>query len=329
MRPTTHSNNKIFNTIIVGLGNIGMLYDINIKDNNTILSHAKAIHTHYGFNLVAGVEKSSEKRSLFKKKYSVPVYSNLNELFKNEKNVDTAVISTSSASHLKVCKDLVSHGVEHILCEKPMGLNENDTKKIYQLTNSKNITLLVNYIRRFDPEIIKIRKEIRNKKFGNVKSIVVFYSGELWNIASHFINLAQYFLDDDFLIDQLNINDENEEGGVNFYIRFKSGIVMNFVSCLKKNFEIIDFYLITDTNIIILKNGGRKIIVEGVVSDNLFKNYKILDQKQSFDNTNLKKIQYNVFEKFFNILVNKDSNISTASEAYITSKILSRIKFNG
>lgn len=323
------SPKKIYNTIVVGLGNIGMMYDYKTSDENIILSHTKAIHNHYGFNLIAGVERSPVKRELFKKKYSKMAYASVEELFKNESNIDVAVISTPSQTHLKFVQELITYKTKNILCEKPMGFNENDSKIISSIIKSKNVTFLVNYIRRFDPEIIKIKKAIKSKKFGNLKNIVVYYSGELWNIASHFINLTQFILEEDFSIENIMVLSKNKEGGMNFYIKLNSGIEINFISCLKVNFEIIDFQIITDKNIITLKNGGRKILIESVVSDNLFKNYKILEQFQIIDNEYLAKCQYNVFDKFYRIINNKDKNISTATVAYQTSKILNKIRIKG
>ena len=48
----------MFSCLIVGLGNIGMGYDINKKN---IQSHSKSIEVHNGFNLLGGVDKSKKK----------------------------------------------------------------------------------------------------------------------------------------------------------------------------------------------------------------------------------------------------------------------------
>ena len=54
----------MYSCLVVGLGNIGMEYDLN---SNHIQSHCKAINIHKGFYLAGAVEKISLK-GLFSKK---------------------------------------------------------------------------------------------------------------------------------------------------------------------------------------------------------------------------------------------------------------------
>ena len=65
----------MFNCLIVGLGNIGMGYDINKKN---IQSHSKSIEAHNGFNLLGAVEKSKKKESYLKKNIKNPLLKLLN-----------------------------------------------------------------------------------------------------------------------------------------------------------------------------------------------------------------------------------------------------------
>ena len=46
---------KKIKALIIGLGNIGMGYDISTKNKNLIYSHAKALSLHKDFNLLGGI----------------------------------------------------------------------------------------------------------------------------------------------------------------------------------------------------------------------------------------------------------------------------------
>jgi len=53
-----------FYALLIGLGNIGMIYDKSQDKDGTIQSHAKAINLHPKFNLVGGIDiKEKSRRS--------------------------------------------------------------------------------------------------------------------------------------------------------------------------------------------------------------------------------------------------------------------------
>ena len=66
----------IIKTIIVGLGNIGLLYDYKTK---YIKTHSKAINENKKFNLIGAIDPNKTRRSYFIKKYKVNCYSNFNK----------------------------------------------------------------------------------------------------------------------------------------------------------------------------------------------------------------------------------------------------------
>ena len=46
--------NTVFRTVLVGLGNIGLKYDINKSKEDFIQTHARAFSLNPGFDLLAG-----------------------------------------------------------------------------------------------------------------------------------------------------------------------------------------------------------------------------------------------------------------------------------
>ena len=120
--------------IVIGLGNIGMGYDY--YDDNVTLSHANAFHYHPGFELVAGVDPIKEKQDLFERKFRVQTFANYSECIQNYTDIDIAAIAVPDNMHLEVFEQVVESGVKNIICEKPMGNNLNDSKKIRDITNN-------------------------------------------------------------------------------------------------------------------------------------------------------------------------------------------------
>ena len=61
--------NKPHKVLIVGLGSIGMNYDLNDKSGKKILTHANAFSNNDYFTLIGGVDLKEESRKTFNKRY--------------------------------------------------------------------------------------------------------------------------------------------------------------------------------------------------------------------------------------------------------------------
>ena len=57
---------KVLNTVLIGLGKIGLEYDLEKKSTLLCRTHAKAISTHKNFNLVAAIDKVKKKEKYLK-----------------------------------------------------------------------------------------------------------------------------------------------------------------------------------------------------------------------------------------------------------------------
>ena len=110
----------IIKSTIIGLGNIGMLYDY--KSNN-IQTHAKAIYKNKKYNLIGAVEKKKERRDFFFIKYKLKSFSKLNHSLISNSNL--VVISTSTNQLFETIKMIIKINPNtNIFIEKPFGLKK-------------------------------------------------------------------------------------------------------------------------------------------------------------------------------------------------------------
>src|SRR6185436_19784746 len=75
--------------------------------------------------LVAVCDIIRSKAEEFGKKYNVEVFSSIEELFANKKEIDVAVICTPNGLHAVHSIISLQSGC-HVLCEKPMAINSSD-----------------------------------------------------------------------------------------------------------------------------------------------------------------------------------------------------------
>ena len=144
---------------IIGLGKIGLDYDLNKK--NQIKTHSKSLFTNKNFSIVGGVDKNFTRRAIFQKEYNLNSYSSINKMFKFNKP-EFIVISTPTETHKKVFDEITKYNsVKLILFEKPISYNLNDLKKIYFISKKKRIKIFINYIRRSNKDFQRLRKKFQ------------------------------------------------------------------------------------------------------------------------------------------------------------------------
>ena len=166
-----------------------MFYDFPEKNGKTILSHARAFSTHPDFNIVGAIDKDPKKLEDFKNIYKSLAYSDISDLSKIEK-IDVVVIATPTKTHLDVLQKVLSNtNPKLILCEKPLAYNTEEAEEMVMLCEEKRIPIYMNFIRRSDPGIIKVRKQIEIENFQLPFKAFAWYSGGLLNNGSHLLDL--------------------------------------------------------------------------------------------------------------------------------------------
>ena len=85
-----------YSVAIVGLGAIGMGYDLDSPD--VVHTHAKAFQTHNDFYLVAGIDYNIENRRTFELKYKCKSFTSINSAL-SEIQPDVFVIATNTNDH--------------------------------------------------------------------------------------------------------------------------------------------------------------------------------------------------------------------------------------
>ena len=65
---------KVFSCILIGLGDIGLNYDLHRDQSKYIQTHSRAFFLNSGFDMQGGVDINSDACDTFTKKYNVKFY---------------------------------------------------------------------------------------------------------------------------------------------------------------------------------------------------------------------------------------------------------------
>ena len=224
---------KKVKTLILGLGNMGMMYDYNSKKN---ISHASCLKKlGKKFDIIGGVDKDIKKLNLFKKKFKKPIFKNLKESFTNT-NPDLIIISTSTEEHKKNIKDIIKYGkAKLILCEKPCSENLRDSLIIRKISQKSNFQIFVNYLRINEKYFISKIKKIKEQNL----TFNVFYNKGLLVNASHFINFSTNLFGKPNRINVWSIKKTKKDLNSDFTIMYPKAIVnFNYNKKYRNIFEL-------------------------------------------------------------------------------------------
>jgi len=220
----------VYKVAIIGLGQIGYKID-NDPFRSCIWSHAKAYQKHPNCTLIAVSDLDQNNYKDFNKIYpKINFYKNYIQLLKKEE-IEILSICTPTSTHLKIVENLFhSKSLKSIFIEKPMGQDLNEAIKISKICKKNNISLAINYMRKWETKYISIKKIIKKKTLGNLQTISAYGCTALLTSASHLIDLFLYYGGTiDWLVGSIQTdfirkidNKISDHGGIAF-VKFKNG----------------------------------------------------------------------------------------------------------
>jgi predicted dehydrogenase len=183
---------------IVGLGRIASLLEEDALREKPC-THAGAITANGDCTLVAGCDIDEERRSLFAKKWQVPVYKNADEMLRDCK-AQIFVIATHPDSHYRYCRLAAEHGTPVVICEKPLADKIKEARKIAKFAQKSNPIILTNHERRYSQDYIRAKSILEEEKLGELLCVNArLYMGknrrlvdQLWHDGTHLADIVMF-----------------------------------------------------------------------------------------------------------------------------------------
>ena len=156
------------------------------------------------------------KAKLLGEKYKANIYSDIDELLEQERDIDVISICTPNGLHAEHTIKSLKAGF-HVLCEKPMAISVLDAGKMIDAAEKANKRLFIVKQNRFNPPVDAVKKLIDNNRLGKIYSVQLscfwnrnfeYYTnsdwkgtksldgGTLFTQFSHFIDLLFYLIGD-------------------------------------------------------------------------------------------------------------------------------------
>jgi len=120
--------------------------------------------------VVAVGSRSLEDAKSFAKRFNIPsAYGSYEELVEDEE-VDVIYVGTPHIFHKDNITLALSHK-KHVLCEKPLTINQQEAKQVVALAKEKNLFLMEALWSRYIPFMVKIRSILAEGVIGDVKLV--------------------------------------------------------------------------------------------------------------------------------------------------------------
>ena len=308
---------KVFSCVLIGLGDIGLNYDLHQDQDKYIQTHSRAFYLNSGFDLQAGVDINTDACNIFSKRYNIESYTVIEDAL-IEVKPDLIILAVPTSFQLEAIKKIAKCFIpKAILCEKPMGDNLDQGKEIVSICRKKDISLYVNYIRRCLPECKDIKKRIDSDSIKSPMKCIAWYSKGLMHNGSHMINLMEYWFGECLDIKIIDKGREYQGFGFepNAYLKFeKCDVIM--MSAWEEFYSHFTIELICATGRLYWSQHNLEWIK--VVDSNNFKGYRFLTDKSEKIFSGTEKYQMHVAEELYLAMSGHVSSISTGEQALET-----------
>lgn len=315
----------IRSVLIVGLGQIGVGYDLHLDANLHVYSHARAFNSHPAFRLIGGVDPNARQRDVFTNAYGCPAFSELAAALEY-RQPDVVVLAVPTSLHAGTLQQVLDQSrPSAILCEKPLSYSVGEARVMTQICLAHGVSLYVNYMRRSDVGVVEIKRRLDAGEIaGPVKGVVWYSKGFLHN-GSHFFNLLEYWLGTMQGFLELNPgrhwNKTDREPDVQ--IRFERGTVV-FLAAWEEAFSHYTVELLSPSGRLRYEKSGKLIQWQSLHPDGFLEGYSVLADPE-FLVSGMDRSQLQVVEQLANGLDGRDAHLCSGVEALFTLESMNRV----
>lgn len=320
---------KKVNVAIIGCGNIAGGFDMSSDTKKDYyLSHMGAYSQDARFNVVACIDPNNKHREKFSNYWNIPnQYNCLSEIHPSKIDIDVISICSPTSFHEEHIYKSIKLKPKLIFCEKPISESLEKTKKIIDECKKNNILFVVNYTRRWDPDIIQLKNEIEIGQHGSLRSINAVYNKGLLNNGSHLIDLLHYLLGKLTIIaTEKPIYDYTEtDPTIPILLKTSKNIPIHVNIGNADDFSIFEIQFIFSKKIICMQDGGQHWYERKVIKSKNFKGYKTLS-KPDFNEGKYGLAMSLAIEEIFSAINSDITCRSNGETAYDAQKMCDSIK---
>jgi predicted dehydrogenase len=318
---------KSLDVLIVGCGNIAGKFDEGSSFNDLPLTHAGAFSKDSRYNISTCIDPDFNKRSAFAKRWSVSNHVEcIDELSSFSGSFDVISICSPTGCHGADMDTSLSLKPKLIFCEKPVTISIVETAKLISECDKQKVFCAVNYSRRWDPDIHRLKEDIRLGLRGQLRSVVGVYNKGLLNNGSHMLDLLILLLGPLGIVyvGRPSYDWFPEDPSIPVWLETESNIPIN-ISCGNANdFSFFEVQFVFDSGVLVMEDGGMFWRERKIIKSSTFEGYHNLDVGV-FKEGAYKNSMTQALDNIWNVIVNGTELMSDGSSALQTQALCEKI----
>lgn len=261
-----HSEVKMYNTVIIGAGNIAAKFDS--KDTTEILTHAHAFQNSDAFRLLGFYDKDYNVAKIAAKNWGCHAFESLESALDSAEIVSCCV---PDPYHKEILEKVAKYKPKLVITEKPLTVSMTEAKAIEQIYDHQ-IPILLNYSRRFLKEFQNLREKI--KQYGAFLKGVGYYGKGILHNGSHMIDLLRFLLESVECLEVLKpeIHDFNGDISTDVRLQIQNG-QFQMIAIDSRIATIFEMELFFEKARIRILDGGTRIELYQIKESGTYQGY--------------------------------------------------------
>jgi predicted dehydrogenase len=266
--------------LILGCGNIAGGFDSRSASSEHPQSHAGAYRRHGGFELACCVDPDANRREAFAKTWSVcAAFASIDEAARSHDRFDVVVICSPTAQHIADLAISLQLRPRLVVCEKPVTPTAAETSYWVEAYAAEGIPLLINYTRRWAPDIVRVAYELRSGARGPLRCVTGIYNKGLMNNGSHLVDLLKMTCGDLSVVatGEPRTDYSESDPSVPFMLQSAQGVPITVNIADAGDFAVFEIQFVTAHGILSMEQGGWRWRERTVVESPIFTGYRVPD----------------------------------------------------
>lgn len=266
--------------LIIGCGRIAGGWDEGTASED-VYTHAGAYARDPGYRVVACIEPDAERRQAFMRRWRIPRgYTSLTEWRADGGVADVVSVCVPTPSHAEVLRALLPVRPRLVFTEKPLADDLATAAAIVDAYHAAEVALAVNYLRRWDPAMAELRRQLAAGDWGRIQSVSGWYTKGIRHNGGHLVDLLA------FLIGPLRAIAAwpssfpgGPDGDPTLHARLEGpgGVPVSVLGADHRAHSLFEVNIVADGGLIQVEDAGRAVRLRRTVPDGRFPGLSGLD----------------------------------------------------
>ncbi len=179
-----------YQAVIVGAGRIVAGYDA--PGDERILTHAHALASQPRIRCAGLYDPDTARAEAAATKWGLRAARSVEELLSIRPAL--VIIASPDEAHLECLEQALAARPRLVICEKPLTPSLVASERIVARYEREGVPLAINYQRRFDPVVAKLKRRLAAGETGRTLAGCVLYSKGVLHNGSHAVDLLRHLL---------------------------------------------------------------------------------------------------------------------------------------